>query len=70
MSMFYEIEVHYLDYDTVGVTAESEEEAHEMARVIYQTMHDRIIGVAACATVAVNREEVDNDGGEHTTEWM
>lgn len=69
MKHFYEIEVHYVDYDTIGVTAESEAEAHEMAKAIFQTMHDHIIGVRACGTVTVDREEVSNEYGEHTTEW-
>lgn len=69
MSHFYTMEVHFVDYDTIGVTADSEEEAHEKAKVIFETVLDHIIGVKAVGTVAVDGEEVDNDNGERTTEW-
>ena len=69
MKHFYTMEVHFVDYDTIGITAESEKEAHEKARVIFQTMHDHIIGVRAVGTVAIDGEEIDNEFGEHTTEW-
>lgn len=69
MSHFYKLEVHFVDYDTIGVTAESEQQAHEMAKVMFETMHDHVIGVKAVGTVAVDGDEVDNDNGERTTEW-
>ena len=69
MKHFYTMEVHFVDYDTIGVTANSEQEAHEMARVMFGAMHDHIIGVRAVGTVAVDGIEVDNEFGERTTEW-
>ena len=69
MKQFYKLEVHFVDYDTIGVTAESEAEAHEIAKAMYEQMHDHIIGVVAVGTIGIDDEEVDNDNGEHTTEW-
>ena len=69
MAKFYELEVHFLDYDTVGITADSEEEAHERAKAMYEQTHGHIIGVKAVGTVAIDRIEVPNEHGERTTEY-
>lgn len=69
MGNFYKLEIHFLDYDTVGITAESEREAHENAKVMFETSHDHIIGVTAVGTIGIDDVEVDNDNGERTTRW-
>lgn len=69
MKRFYKMEVHFVDYDTIGVTAESEEEAHEKAKAVYEAMNDHIIGVTAVGTVEVDGEETENYDDEHTTRW-
>jgi len=69
MKRFYRMEVHFVDYDTMGVTAESEAEAHEMAKVMYEQMHDHIIEVLAVGTIGIDDEEVENYNDEHTTRW-
>jgi len=70
MKSFYELEVHFLDYDTIGVTANSEKEAHELAKTIYETTHQHIIGVTSIGTCRIDYEEVNNEYDEHTTEYM
>ena len=69
MKRFYTMEVHFVDYDTVGLTAESEQEAHERARIMFETAHDHIIGVCAVGTVGVDGEEIEDYEGEHMTRW-
>jgi len=65
----YELEVHYVVYETTTIVAMSEEEAHEVAKNLFERTRGNIIGVRAVGTVKVDGEEVNNEFGEHTTEW-
>lgn len=70
---FYEVEVHYLAYDSIGVNADDEQEAHEMAKVMFETLAngkvDGFISVVEAGTIEVDGEEVDCYTDEHTTRW-
>lgn len=71
MKHFYEIEVHFTAYDVVGITAESEEQAHEMARDMFW-LSDPVISIKECATIGIDHEPLpDMEAGmcEHVTEW-
>ena len=70
MDSFYKLEVHYLDYETIGVTADTESEAHDKARAMFESTSEHIIGVTSIGTVEVDGEEIDNEYGTHTTEYM
>lgn len=70
MSSFYKLEVHYLDYEVIGVTAITEREAHDKAKAMFESSSDHIIGVTTIGTVEVDGEEIDNEYGTHTTEYM
>ena len=70
---WYEVEVHYLAYAPMSVLDVDEKAAHLQAKNWFTTMGngsiDGFIRVVACGTNKIGGEEIDNDNGEHTTEW-
>lgn len=67
---FYVIEIHFEDYDVIGVTAATEQEAHRKAKMMFEAANRHIIGVTATGINQIDGIELEaDDDGEHTVEW-